>query len=89
MTVSNSDKRKLEKLAPFADLYYQIYALSTGLTIKQMKALAACCDVPSIYNCGWTTFGVAPIVKEILEEKIRVKEYAAKEARNAKRRKTA
>jgi hypothetical protein len=87
MRASKADRHKLKKLAPFAELYQSIYSLVGDKSIRQMKHLLSCCDVPSSSNCGWATFNVSPILRDILEEEIKVKEYAAKKAKNEKRRK--
>ena len=64
------------RLAPFASLYREMYGLIAVMGEDELRNLVRACDKPSVTNCGWHTYRVAPLIKEEAQQEIAARAYA-------------
>lgn len=68
-----------QRLAPFADLYYEFYkqaeAQIQAMPLSDVRKLLEATDRPTVTNCGWGTYQVAPIIRRMCKQRL----YAAEQ----------
>lgn len=64
------ERRRLQKLRPFANHYAEIAALVEKESVRGLKSLLSACESPATTNCWWATYGCAPIVRRLVEQEL-------------------
>ena len=66
MMNKRKDRRMLKELRQFAEHYASIVLIIEGASSQKLAYWRKCARVPTETNCGWSTFGVAPLIRELV-----------------------
>lgn len=67
-------------LEPYAALYEAIASTVEGLDDDDLATLLYATEHPTVTNCGWSTYKVAPILSELVTEEQKGRKVRAERA---------